>query len=263
MKISNPQIIKLDTEEAEALYATSINNECPYKCYYSGKRVWWAIIESSKSLPYTLCQDCYHNNRFGDKDISIKKNLKPIMICNIACNCDGVKLLDGFPITLNNGWRCALMTVSPKMTLIKNDYIYMDKKLLIEAEFPFLSCKWVLNFYFPNNNLEAVFGFLLLCEVTDSENQNILSSVLTVYPLQETGYVLSLLTPDTMNSHKFLYDKAFSRGINKLTFKIYKSEESKLTKNLILEFEIIFKHSEDQTNKDTLSISEEFKSVTI
>lgn len=67
--LANNIIIKLK-KEAEALYSTGIGNDCPYKYFNQDRKVWWVIDNYTNNFTYTICQECYHKNNSGDRDIS-------------------------------------------------------------------------------------------------------------------------------------------------------------------------------------------------
>src|SRR5947207_15773352 len=91
--------LSLDKEEGLSLYNTNIGNECPGGFFSPMKRVWWVIEHEAGKYPFTLCQLCYHNNKFGEKDASIKDTLKPKFLQGIGCCCDGLKAVEAFPFS--------------------------------------------------------------------------------------------------------------------------------------------------------------------
>jgi len=139
-------MIPLKKEEADALYSTGIGNNCPYKYFNPEKKVWWVISGPNGNLPYTLCQDCYHSNRFGQKDESIKDEIVPLLLVNVPCNCDGRSIQEGFPINIGNGWLLGIYTSQPKITVINTDYSYINGRLSIDAPFDYDFCEFMLNF---------------------------------------------------------------------------------------------------------------------
>jgi hypothetical protein len=110
--------IYLDEYEADALYKTGLNNECPGGVFYPQKKVWWIIENPDGSLPYTLCQSCYHNNEFGEKDATIKPTLKPVLMKGMHCCCDGITSNDAFPFVIN-GNRIGIYETKPHVGLLK------------------------------------------------------------------------------------------------------------------------------------------------
>lgn len=145
--LSKRIIIEIRNEEAEALYGTGINNECPYKHYNPDRKIWWALMGPGGRLPFTLCQECYHNNIFGDKDASIKPLLKPLLLVGVPCNCDGRKMTEGFPINFGNGWMMGIYTQTPKIGIVGTEYVYSNDKFSIDAVFPHEKCDFMLNFH--------------------------------------------------------------------------------------------------------------------
>jgi hypothetical protein len=146
--MSNKKILQyafpLRREEAEALYNTSFDITCPLKMHVSARKVWW-VISSQGQLPYTLCQECYHNNRFGLKTSEIKESLEPIILGGIPCNCDGRSIEESYPIILPNGWKLGIYSITPKVGLLNATLYDMDKK--IHVEMPFLKCNYSICLY--------------------------------------------------------------------------------------------------------------------
>lgn len=162
-------IIYLTPEEAKLLYNPIIDIECPFRYYTDARKVWWAIIDigSRNSLPYTICQDCYHNNRFGyNYDPNIKDQLVPILTTNIRCNCDGRTIEESYQIKINNEWSLGIYTLNPKVNTV-NMY-YNNNNSMATAYIPFNKSKYVLclnaNITIPNNNVYP--NPIIICELT-------------------------------------------------------------------------------------------------
>lgn len=123
--ISKSKIVKLDKSEADVLYdlyEKNDNNFCPAGMFCPDKKIWWVSSKENveEHLSYTLCQKCYRNNNFGDKDESIKEELEPYIMDGVGCSCDGVTYQDAFPIDLGNGFKCGVYHIKPKMFLLSN-----------------------------------------------------------------------------------------------------------------------------------------------
>ena len=107
--------LSLAKDEGLVLYNSGINNECPGGVFSPSKRVWWVIHNTTETekYSYTLCQTCYHNNVFGEKDESIKDQLKPVFLQGICCCCDGIKSNEGFPFVFDK-FRIGIYSGLPK-----------------------------------------------------------------------------------------------------------------------------------------------------
>jgi hypothetical protein len=136
---------QLKSEEAEALYAPQFDIECPLKLHIPSRKIWWVPQNSNGHFPYTLCQECYHLNRFGSKNEDIKELLEPVMLSGIPCNCDGRTIDESYPSVLLNGWKIGVYTSSPKISLLKS-HLSTDNKTL-RVEMPFSKCTYSLCFY--------------------------------------------------------------------------------------------------------------------
>lgn len=112
--------IELSVEEANLLYTCEKANStnCPGGYFYHYKKVWWIIHDEHNHMPYTLCQSCYNNNKFGYDTIDIKPKLKPYLLQGYGCCCDGVKKEDAFPYVLNNFMNVGIYKVKPVVELL-------------------------------------------------------------------------------------------------------------------------------------------------
>lgn len=91
--------IRLTYEEACVLW--EMNNEsnlnsCPGGYHTPERKIWWGLMISGKFI-YSICQTCYHNNRFGNNNMTIKSQLKPYIVENMLCNCDGLTEEEAYP----------------------------------------------------------------------------------------------------------------------------------------------------------------------
>ena len=109
-------IIELTNEEAEALYNSKVNIECPMKVHSRKRRIWWTTLEDNNCLSYTLCQSCYHNNNIEKKGL-----LKPIMTIDLPCNCDGETNNDKTNKTDDDGYYPILLTDNLKLGIYMTD----------------------------------------------------------------------------------------------------------------------------------------------
>ncbi|AYV83991.1 MAG: hypothetical protein Hyperionvirus15_29 [Hyperionvirus sp.] len=218
ISLAQQTMVQLVDEEAEALYSTKINVNCPFKYYDAGKKVWWVINGPNGSFPFTICQECYHTGRFGDKDISIKKDLKPMILVNMPCNCDGRKLFDGYPISFGNGWFCGLYSVTPYISMLKTDYNYDKDKMCIDISFPFQTAKYAICLYSDN----IIYPENIICEIAEEHVTH--KTVLTPNPNQEGGHNMTIHNNNNENnSFNFVFDNTLP--LNKFTVKIYDTTE--------------------------------------
>ncbi|AYV80650.1 MAG: hypothetical protein Harvfovirus4_14 [Harvfovirus sp.] len=213
-------MIKLEAEEAEALYGTKINTQCPVKYYDGTKKVWWVIHgeNDDASLPYTICQDCYHEGRFGEKDASVKKDLKAVMLVNLLCNCDGRKLFDGFPISFGNGWFCGIYSVTPYTSLLKTDYNYEKDVMCMDVCFPFQVAKYAICLYTENIS----FPENIFCEITD--DCSTFKANVTANPIPEGGYNIMIHNlSGGLSGYNFVFDNTLA--VSRYRVKVYDMTE--------------------------------------
>ena len=223
MEIFNTRVmIEMKKEEAEALYKSGINNDCPSKYYNPARKIWWSIPDPKGRLPYTLCQECYHSNRFGEynsKDITtFKESLVPMLINGIPCNCDGTTQTQGFPINFENGWTLGIYTVQPTISIIKTDTTYIDGRVCIDAPLENYDnddeCELALNFSTdsfttPND---------VVCEIEDGNKK---FSTLVRCTMSQEGYYNFNITGSANTVAKY-YKFRFGKNFNdKLTVKMY------------------------------------------
>lgn len=137
--------IRLTKEEAMLLNQPPMILYCPYKYFTSQRRVWWVDKPglNLKSLTYTICQDCYHNNRLGSTTID-KDALIPIILENIQCNCDGRSSEESFQIQLPN-FNIGIYIMDPVFTLPDIKYAIDENQINILVSSPFKKCTYVLN----------------------------------------------------------------------------------------------------------------------
>lgn len=145
-------IFKLMPNEANALYGANINNECPMKYHTDERKVWWT--SDFFNLPYTLCQNCYHVGNYGEKDVSIKNSLVPVLTSNLDCNCDGVKNEIGYPQQLSENWRIGIYLTSPSISLL-DTHIYNENStnFKLTAWTNYNICKYAICLYGPIPNV--------------------------------------------------------------------------------------------------------------
>lgn len=235
--ITNKTMITLNKSEADALYSTGINNDCPYKYFDSNRKVWWSIIGESGDLPYTLCQNCYHNDNFGEKDSSIKEQLVPLMLVNVLCNCDGKTMEDGFPINFGNGWKLGIYGIEPSIHIINTTYNIVDNKFLIDASFPFDNCKFILNFRVSTSY--SINELNTKCEII-RDGRTFKTILLSG---DKTDFDDNISICDSFDEDNF-YKFIFNKSINvKFTVKFYSIDQpNKRNDELLFEFDVYPRH---------------------
>ena len=250
MTTNTKTIIPLEIEEAEAFYASGIGNSCPFKYVTSKRKIWWAMQDEKNEFPYTLCQDCYHNN---NNDKFLKDKLKPVMLIDLPCNCDGVTNEQGFPINLGKGWLLGIYTLKPQISIVNADYIYVNcvydnvqqNRLLIDVPFVHNSCDFALNL---NLNLKINNpGQLIICDIIEA-NINYPATV-TEAGFDNGDHNIQLHGDDTKanSAYKFSFNKNdnVKTSSRKFTVKVC-TKPNKDNKNdkikILFDFDVYLRH---------------------
>jgi hypothetical protein len=246
-------VIRLREEEAEALYKTGINNSCPYKYFSPQRKVWWAIADQNGNFPYTICQDCYHNNNFGDKDISIKKDLAPVMLVNMPCNCDSRKTEEGFPINIGNGWLLGMYVLEPEVGILNTDCTYLNGRLSIDLPIKYDSCNILLNF---KASISCSPNDLRCSVINDGVKQQALLSYVSFEDGDQNIVVISDSDYSQLN---FIKSSEIERKGRKVTVCIYLMG----TYENLLEFDIYPRHISEPCSFNKENANGEYEPSTI
>ena len=241
----NKKMVMLTNEEAEAFYNSGQFNECPYKYYTPRRKIWWAVIESipgsEDSLPYTLCQDCFHNNRFGEmEDPNIKNKLVPILTMNVGCNCDGRTTEESFPVQLNDNWKLAVHTLSPTLSLLKSSYSHETNLVRVDTEFE----KFDYALCFLCNTIQNV-----NIELFDSANVSMnVNSYVSKYI--DNRCLITINSIGTAFDLKLLqFDKNNNNDNNMIKIKILNIQDY-LNNEVLLEFNLLFNYIDTNNTND-------------
>lgn len=158
---------KLNFNEANVLFDGNINNHCVYKYFSKSRKVWWCLESNNNIFDYTICQDCYRNNRFGNKSIEIKSKLIPVLVANTACNCDGRTIEESFPIAISCDWKIGIYAVDENLTnfILLNHYcsVLSNGKAVIRIVPNDTKFNYMIMFNLPNIIHQVVF-----CDIHDS-----------------------------------------------------------------------------------------------
>lgn len=115
---------KLTKEEAEILYKYGDKKECPLKYHTNERRIWWVFekyLNSESPVPYSFCDECYYNNKFGTYGSDVKSTLVPILTDQMPCNCDASSHASSYPVQLSDGWKVGIYTKTPKVKLLNTN----------------------------------------------------------------------------------------------------------------------------------------------
>lgn len=242
----------LEKEEGLSLYNSGIGNECPGGLFSPLKKVWWIIESETIGYPYTLCQTCYHNNRFGEKDASIKEQLIPRFLQGIGCCCDGIVVNEAFPFTFG------VFRVGIYSTLPKTQQLFATKQdnclnvKTNEKKMTYVICvRYIANF-------ESEFtGFKCKLINKNGESQNV---IFTITQHDSNGFQVEILgTRDSVTSNiitpnKFKVDDSTYEDIK--TIKLISADSKENTddenvddenadENTLLEFTVKITYDEN------------------
>lgn len=238
--------IYLEKEEADALYTTGINNECPAGFFTPMRKVWWVIESDDGSLPYTLCQTCYHENHFGEENESVKDMLKPIMMAGMPCSCEGVKYVDAFPINYND-YKIGIYKITPKTVLMngtKND----DTVNILTSDENF---SYAISIICPNLNIDSSESFE--CKMFDQNNvaENVIYTAPTIGNIDtENDFRIDIIGTLNDTTHLIIPNKfvlaEFSESLKRIQL-MYEG-------NVLIDFKVIFKYIDNNdVSKSELS----------
>lgn len=218
--------IEITPEEAEALYSTGISNKCNYSYPYSKKKVWWAISQEDNLIfPFTICQECYHLNRFGYENASIKQDLRPFLICGTHCTCDGRKQDESNPINLGQGWLLGIYNDKNEIKLLNTKITYEKNSTVVDVEYPYENgCSIILNLTSNVQDNDDFYDYE--CVIED--------------PLA-TVFISCTSMRYTNNTFNLIFDynyTEFKKDMVKLHVKLYKKHQQNQKNSLIYSFVI-------------------------
>lgn len=247
----------LEKEEAEALYSTGINNDCPAGFFCPTKKVWWVIENENGNYPYTLCQNCYHNNNFGEQTEDVKDLLQPLFLQSIPCCCDGIKQNDAFPLFLdgNNDFRIGIYQLHPKIVLIngvKNENNNNNNDLVIDISVPEEKIIYVICILCLNVNIDpSDVVNKIKCRTFDKDN-NEENSIHTAPMGMQNGEIrvdlMGIFNNETHSVNPFKIQFTETNKEEKRRLQILINEE------IIVDFNLIIRHD---SFKDNLNINSE------
>jgi len=241
--LASKYYISISEKEALEFYKEKYASDCPFKYFTSDKKIWWAVINGD-NLPYTLCNDCYFNNRFGDSDVSIKLQLKPIFTYNLSCNCDGRTFDESFPLNLGDGWKLAVYATSPKLKLLKMGNIDINNNVQIATAYIDLK-ESEYEIWLGHSLLESIEN--ITCEL--NINKNLIKPFLHNVP--GTNFIaISLISINNKNfiNYKKLHFDEKNNTVNVKLFTSNNNYQTKNTKELLVEFELVIKYVENYDN---------------
>lgn len=184
MNLKIPQKILLTIAEADAFYKANINSYCPYKLFTQERRIWWVLTKPQMDMQYTVCQDCYYNNRFGKKSVDIKKELSPVFCVNMTVNCDGRIYEECLPLNYN-GWNIGIFSLNPIVTPLKTIITYKDNRPIIQAFTNDKHCLYFIKLY--STSIKAnIRNIAYLCDNQSSnlnayDDMNFIDMTLSTY----------------------------------------------------------------------------------
>jgi len=183
MLVSQPKkIIELTKKEAEIFYNSNVDNDCTYKYIFSGKKIWWGVLDKNNYLSYGLCQNCYHSGKFDD----IKNTLIPYITENLGFCCNGKTLDESFNLHIKDyNWRAAVYTLEPNINIIPSFHEKKDDKIYINSytnlEKTTFAILFLLNF--KDSNISVISNMY-------DENNKMLKYNTTITKIKRDHYVL-------------------------------------------------------------------------
>jgi len=221
----------LEKDEAEALFTTGINNDCPAGFFCPTRKVWWVIEGENGSFPYTLCQKCYHNNNFGEENESVKELLQPVMMQGVPCSCDGIKQEDAFPINYND-YKIGIYEIQPK-TVLLNGTKEDDNIIIATEEDKFTYAICIICYDLVINNADQ-----LECKMFDKDN-NVENVIYTAPSVSQNNFRIDIIGTLNSISHTIKSNKFdIADNLNANTKRIQLIFDD----NVILEFNIVINH---------------------
>ena len=225
--------IELTKSEANAFYKSNIGNDCPLKYFIPFRKIFWTLSTNNNPLSYTVCQNCYHNNKFGDKDISIKDKLKPYMVINAPCNCDGITNEKGLPINVNNKWLMGIYSINnSNVSLLNSTISYKNNILYINSYTSLNRCNYSIYLY----SLIPHSPFITI-ETYDHNNRELYLPYNATRP-----YIIfdDKYNETSMLKNHLIFDNENTNNLNNILIRIF--ELTPTGKNKLIEFYLSIKH---------------------